>query len=55
MIKATLSYKGQHLIGAVLQVLRFSPLSSWENNGSVQAGMMLVELRVQHLVPKTNR
>jgi hypothetical protein len=23
------SYKGQHLIGASLQVLRFNPLSSW--------------------------
>jgi hypothetical protein len=24
------SYKGQHLIGAGLQVQRFSPLSSWQ-------------------------
>jgi hypothetical protein len=24
------SYKGQHLIGAGLQVLRFGPLSSWQ-------------------------
>jgi hypothetical protein len=27
------SYKGQHLIGAGLQVQRFSPLSSWQHLG----------------------
>jgi hypothetical protein len=39
----------QHLIGAGLQVQRFSPLSSkWEHD-SIQAGMAQVELRVLHL------
>jgi hypothetical protein len=43
------SYKGQHLIGAGLQVQRFSPLSSrWEHD-VVQAGMVQEELRVSHL------
>jgi hypothetical protein len=31
------SYKGQHLVGAGLQVQRFSPLSSTWEYGSVQA------------------
>jgi hypothetical protein len=35
------SYKGQHLIGAGLQVQRFSPLSSRRENSSFQAGMAL--------------
>jgi hypothetical protein len=39
------SYKGQHLIGAVLKVQRFSPLSSRCEYGSIQAGMVQVELR----------
>jgi hypothetical protein len=42
------SYKG-HLIGAGLQVQRFSPLSSRQEHGSIQAGMVQVELRVLHL------
>jgi hypothetical protein len=42
-------YKGQHLTGAGLQVQRFSPLSSRQEHGSVQAGMMQAELRVVHL------
>jgi hypothetical protein len=40
------SYKGQFLIGAGLQVQRFSPLSSRQEQGSVQAGMVQEELRV---------
>jgi hypothetical protein len=43
------SYKGQHLIGAGLQVQRFSPLSSRQEHGSIQAGMVQEELRVLHL------
>jgi len=39
----------QHLIGAGLKVQRFSPLSSWWEHGSVQAGMVQEELRVLHL------
>jgi hypothetical protein len=39
------SYKGQHLIGAGLQVQRFSPLSSRWEQGSIQAGMAQEELR----------
>jgi hypothetical protein len=41
--------QGQHLIGAGLQVQRFSPLSSRQETGSVQAGMVQAELRVLHL------
>jgi hypothetical protein len=33
-------YKGQHLIGAGLQVQRFNPLSSKWEYGSIQAGMV---------------
>ena len=43
------SYKKQHLIGAGLQVQRFSPLSSRWEHGSVQAGMVQEDLRVLHL------
>jgi hypothetical protein len=43
------SHKGQHLIGAGLQVQSFSPLSSRWERGSIQAGMMQEELRVVHL------
>ena len=39
------SYKG-HLIRAGLQVRRFSPLSSRQEQGSIQAGLELEELRV---------
>jgi hypothetical protein len=46
------SYKGQHLIGAGLSILRFSPLSSRQEHGSMQAGMVLEELRILHLHPK---
>jgi len=46
------SYKGQHLIGAGSQVQRFSPLSSWWEHGSIQAGMVQEELRVLCLHPK---
>jgi hypothetical protein len=48
------SYIG-HLIGAGLQVLRFSPLSSKYEASSIHAGMGLVELRVLYLVLKANR
>jgi hypothetical protein len=48
------SYKG-HLIGAGLQVQRFSPLSSRWEHGSIQAGMGLEELRVPPLVLKAAR
>jgi hypothetical protein len=45
------SYK-KHLIGAGLQVQRFSPLSSRWEHGSIQAGMVQAELRVLRLHPK---
>jgi hypothetical protein len=45
MTKASL-IKKQHLIGAGLQVQRFSPLSSRWEHGSIQAGMAQEELRV---------
>jgi hypothetical protein len=43
------SYKDQDLIGAGLQVQRFSPLSSRQEHGSIQAGVVQ-ELRVLPLV-----
>jgi hypothetical protein len=43
--------KTKHLIGAGLQVQRFSPLSRWEHD-SIQAGMAQEELRVLCLHPK---
>jgi hypothetical protein len=43
------SYKGQHLIGAGLQVQRFSPLLSRQESASVQAGMVQEKPRVLHL------
>ena len=46
------SYKKQHLIGAGLQVQRFSPLSSRWEHGNIQAGMAQEELRVLSLHPK---
>jgi hypothetical protein len=46
------SYKGQHFIGAGLQVQRFSHYHHGGKHGSVQAGMVLEELRVLHLDPK---
>jgi hypothetical protein len=49
------SYKEQHLIGADLQVQRFSPLSSRREHGSIQINTGLEELRVQPLVPKAAR
>jgi hypothetical protein len=48
------SYKGQHLIGAGLQVQKFSPLSSRQKHGSIQADMGQKELRVLHLHPKAD-
>jgi hypothetical protein len=47
------SYKKQHLIGAGLQVQRFSSLPSRWEHGSIQAGMAQAELSVLHLHPKT--
>jgi hypothetical protein len=49
------SYKGKHLIGAGLQVQRFSPLSLWWEHGSIQAGIVQEELRVLHLHLKAAR
>jgi hypothetical protein len=46
------SYKKQHLIGASLQVQRFSPLSSRWEHGSIQAVMVQAELSVLRLHPK---
>jgi hypothetical protein len=46
------SYKKQHLIGAGLQVQRFSPLSSRWEHGSIQVGMTQEELRVLCLQAK---
>jgi hypothetical protein len=43
------SYKGQHLIGVGLQVWRFSPLSSRQEHGSIEAGSVQEELRILHL------
>jgi len=60
MTKATLFFfprqllKG-HLIGAGLQVQRFSPSSSMQEHGSVQAGMVQEELRALHLHVKAAR
>jgi hypothetical protein len=51
MTKATLKKKkkNQHLIGAGLQVQKFSPVSSRQEYGSVQGGMVQEELRVLNL------
>jgi hypothetical protein len=51
MTKASL-IKKQHLIGAGLQVQRFSPLSSRWEHGSIQAGVAQAEMRVLCLHPK---
>ena len=53
MTKAT--HIGQHLIGAGLQVQRFSPLSSMLEHGSFQASMVQEELRVLRLLLKAAR
>jgi hypothetical protein len=52
MIKASLINDN---IGPGLQVQRFSPLSSRQKHGSIQAGMVQEELRVLHLHPKEAR
>jgi hypothetical protein len=49
------SYKGQYLTGAGLKVQSFGSLSSRYKHGSIQAGMMLKELKVLYLIPKANR
>jgi hypothetical protein len=38
-------YKRQHLIVAGLQIQRFSPVSSRQEHGSIQAGMVQEELK----------
>ena len=50
-----ISYKGLNLIGAGLQLQRFTPLSSRQEHGSVQADVGLEELRVPLLVLKAAR
>jgi hypothetical protein len=45
--------QGNSIIGAGLQVQRFSPLSSRQEHGSIQAGMVQEGLRVLHLHLKT--
>ena len=53
MTKATLN-KGKHLTEAGLQFQRFSPLSSWQEHGTVQSDIVLEKtLRVLPLDPKT--
>jgi hypothetical protein len=49
------SYKEQHLIGAGLQVQRFSPLSSRWEHGSIQADIIQEELTVLYLHLKAAR
>jgi hypothetical protein len=48
-------YCSEHLTGAGLQVQRFSPLSSRQEYGSIQAGMVQEKLRVLHLHLKATR
>jgi hypothetical protein len=52
LIKKQQQQQQQHLIGAGLQVQRFSPLSSRWEHGSIQAGIAQEELRVLCLYPK---
>jgi hypothetical protein len=52
MTKASLIKKKQHLIGAGLQVQRFSPLSARWEHGSIQAVMAQADPRVLSLHPK---
>jgi hypothetical protein len=49
------SYKDYLLIGADIQVQRFSPLSSLQEHGSIQTGMVQEELRILHLHLKAFR
>jgi hypothetical protein len=49
------TYDKQHLIGAELQVQRFSPSSSRQGHGSLQADLGLKKLRVLPLHPKADR
>jgi hypothetical protein len=49
MTKASLIQQGkslQHVIGDGLQIQRFSPISSRQEHGSIQADMVQEELRV---------
>jgi hypothetical protein len=52
MTKATLIKTA--LIRAGLQIQRFSPLSSRQEHGSIQASMVQEELRVLHLPLKAD-
>jgi hypothetical protein len=45
----SISYKGKYLIGAGLQIKRFTSLLSWQETGSNQADMGLEEPRNLHL------
>jgi hypothetical protein len=52
MTKATLirtTFNWGWLTGSEVQVQRFSPLSSRQDHGSIQAGMVQDKLRVLHL------
>jgi hypothetical protein len=49
------SYKGQHLIWAAVHFQKFTPLSSCQEHGSIQAAMAREELKVLHLNLKTSR
>jgi hypothetical protein len=52
LIKKKKKQKQKHVTGAGLQVQRFSPLSSRQEHGSIQAGMAQAELRLLRLHPK---
>jgi hypothetical protein len=47
--------QGNFYKGTSLQIQRFSPLSSRQEHGSIQAGMVQEELRVLHLHLKETR
>jgi hypothetical protein len=56
MTKATTLTKDNILVGAGLQVQRFSPVLSRQEHGSIQADMVLEkDLRILHLVLKANK
>jgi hypothetical protein len=49
------SYKGKHLIGTGLQVLRLSSVSSRQEHGNIQAGMAQEVLRALYLHSKEGK
>jgi hypothetical protein len=56
MTTAGNSYNGKYVIGAGVQVQRFSPLSSSRKRGHMQSDMVLEkELRFLYLFPKAMR